>query len=311
MGTAYPSTPGVREIGSTTMRYIPELYSGKLLVKFYAATVFGAIANTDYEGEIRQQGDTVYIRSVPTIIVRDHKKGQTLVHQTPESTSVSLLVDKGKYWAFATDDVDDGQTDIKNYHDVWTTDASEQLKIKIDTDILANVFADAHASNQGLTAGVESASINLGVSGTPLQLSKTNILDVLVDCGTVLDEQNVPESGRYIVMAPIFCGMVKKSDLKDASLAGDGTSILRNGRLGMIDRFTIYSSNLLTKTSDGGETVFNMVFGQMTALTFASQLVKNENLINPTGFGTLFRGLQVYGYKVIKPEAFGWLYAYK
>ena len=297
------------------MRYIPELYSGKLLVKFYAATVFGSIANTDYEGEIKQQGDTVYIRSVPNIIIREHKKGQTLVHQTPESTAVPLLIDKGRYWAFATDDVDDAQTDIKNYHDVWTTDASEQLKISIDRDILANVFADAHASNQGSTAGLESSSINLGETAAPLPLTKANILDVLVDCGTVLDEQNVPESGRYIVMAPIFCGMIKKSDLKDASLAGDGTSILRNGRVGMIDRFTIYSSNLLTKTADTFEgdavTVFNMVFGQMTALTFASQLVKNENLKNPTGFGTLFRGLQVYGYEVIKPEAFGHLYAFK
>lgn len=221
------------------------------------------------------------------------------------------MIDKGKYWAFSTDDVDDAQTDIKNYHDVWTTDASEQLKISIDTQILADIFSDAHASNQGLTAGLKSASINLGVSGTPLALTKSNVTDVLVDMGTVLDEQDVPESGRYVVFPPAFCGLIKKSDLKDASLAGDATSILRNGRVGMIDRFTIYASNLLTTTADGGNTVFNSIFGQMTALTFASQLVKNENLTNPSGFGTLFRGLQVYGWKVVKPEALGWLYAYK
>jgi len=50
MPGVYPPTAGFRNIGSSTMRYIPELYSGKLLVKFYSATVFGAIANTDYEG---------------------------------------------------------------------------------------------------------------------------------------------------------------------------------------------------------------------------------------------------------------------
>lgn len=32
--------------------FIPEIWSGKLLVKFYAATVLAAISNTDYEGEI-------------------------------------------------------------------------------------------------------------------------------------------------------------------------------------------------------------------------------------------------------------------
>ncbi len=35
---------------STTGLYIPEIWSGKTLVKFYKTTVFGAIANTQYQG---------------------------------------------------------------------------------------------------------------------------------------------------------------------------------------------------------------------------------------------------------------------
>ena len=108
-----------------------------------------------------------------------------------------------------------------------------------------------------------------------------------------------------------MAGLIKKSDIKDASLAGDGTSIMRNGRLGMIDRFTLYMSNLLTSTSDSGHTCFSMLFGTKHALTFASQLVENENLMNPWGFGRLYRGLQVFGYEVIKPEALGVLYGHK
>jgi len=30
--------------------FIPEIWSAKLLIKFYAATVLAAISNTDYEG---------------------------------------------------------------------------------------------------------------------------------------------------------------------------------------------------------------------------------------------------------------------
>ena len=40
-----------------------------------------------------------------------------------------------------------------------------------------------------------------------------------------------------------------------------------------------------------------------SAITFASQIAKVESLPNPNDFGTLVRGLNVYGYKVVKPEA--------
>jgi len=196
--------------------------------------VFGSIANTDYSGEISSQGDTVHIRTTPSITINNHAKGEQLTYENPTPTLVDLLIDKGKYYAFNADDVDKKQADY-NFMEDWTRDAAEQLKISIDTDILADTFADAHASNQGATAGIISSSFDLGVTGTPVVLTKANILDYIVNMGTVLDEQNVPETGRFVVLPPWACGMIKQSDLKDASLAGDGTSILRNGRVGMID----------------------------------------------------------------------------
>jgi hypothetical protein len=127
----------------------------------------------------------------------------------------------------------------------------------------------------------------------------------------VLDEQNVPETGRWFVIPTWAAGMIKKSDLKDASLTGDGTSPLRNGRIGQIDRFTLYSSNLLTTASDGGHNCFYSMFGHNDGITFASQLVKTETLRAQNAFADLVRGLKVYDYKTIKPESIGTLYCYK
>ncbi len=285
---------------SGTSKFVPEIWSGKLVVKFYDATVLAAIANTDYEGEIKDKGDKVYIRTRASITINDYKKGMTLNYEHPESPATELVIDKAKYFAFELKDVDKYQTDLALMNE-WTDDASEQMKITIDTDVLSVVYSQVASTNAGATAGRISKDINLGVSGTALEVDKDNILDVIVDCGTVLDEQNVPENGRYLILPARICGMIKKSDLKDASLAGDGTSILRNGRLGMIDRFTIYSSNLLHV--DSGE--YDVIFGHKAALTFASQITEIENLKNPSDFGTYTRGLQVYGYKVIKPEAMG------
>jgi hypothetical protein len=47
------------------------------------------------------------------------------------------------------------------------------------------------------------------------------------------------------------------------------------------------------------------------AVTWASQLAESGQSDNPKGFGTLVKGLQVYGHKVIKPEALGHLYIKK
>ncbi|WP_431786952.1 hypothetical protein [Vibrio harveyi] len=284
----------------STSKFVPEIWSGKLLVKFYAATVLAAIANTDYEGEIKNKGDKVIIRSRASITINDYEKGMTLAYEHPESPATELPIDKAKYFAYELKLVDKVQSDLALLNE-WSDDASEQMKIVIDTDVLGVVYTQVAPENAGATAGAISGDINLGESGTPLEVDKENILDVIVDMGTVLDEQNIPESGRYIILPARICGMIKKSDLKDASLAGDGTSILRNGRLGMIDRFTIYSSNLLHVEAGA----FDVIFGHKAALTFASQISEMEELKNPNDFGQFVRGLQVYGYKVIKPEAMG------
>jgi hypothetical protein len=73
----------------------------------------------------------------------------------------------------------------------------------------------------------------------------------------------------------------------------------------------IYISNNLTAVSDSGTSSYNMIFGHKSGLTFASQMTKMEQLKAESTFGELIRGLQVYGYEVIKPDAMGVLYGYK
>lgn len=73
------------------------IWSGKLLVKFYEATVLADISNTEYEGEISSQGDNVKIRTTPSITIRDYSKGQTLQTERPDPDVVELPIDQGKY----------------------------------------------------------------------------------------------------------------------------------------------------------------------------------------------------------------------
>lgn len=254
-------------------------------------------------------GDTVQIRTVPDITIRNYSIGQKLTRERPATAKQSLLINRGKYYSVAINDVEALQSDL-NYVEKWTDDAGRQMAISIDSQILSVIYAEANSANQGNTAGTKSSSFNLGVSGTPVVVDKDNIADYIVDMGSVLDEIDVPDdSRRWVVLPSAFLGLIKKGVLKDAHLAGDGTSIMRNGRVGMIDRFEIYRSNQLTLTTDAGNSVTNCIFGHPTAVTFASQLVENRYIDNPDDFGKLMEGLNIYGFKTIKSQALGWFYA--
>lgn len=294
----YPLNPGPPAHPDYSGKIIPTVWARKFLDKFYDASVVPAISQTDYEGEIRNMGDKVVINKVPTITITDYKMGDTLNIQRPDADTIELDIDQGHYWNFVLDDVADAQS-FANQMPIWAEDASEQLKVTVDSNCLAFLVGKAEGDNVGQTAGRISGNIDLGVAANPVTITKLNVLDYIVDHGTVLDEQNIPETGRKLVIPAWMAGLIKKSDLKDASLAGDGTSVLRNGRLGMIDRFELFTSNLLPKTG-ANHYVFAI---HPKAFSFAAQLTKTESLRAESTFGTLMRGLMVYGRQVTLPQA--------
>lgn len=288
--------------------FIPEIWASKLIVNFYDSTVLSAISNTDYEGEIKSMGDKVNIRTTPELTIRQYEKGMTLQVERPDKPKITLNIDQGDYFAAIEDDVDKVQSDI-NLLDAWTKDASEKMKIRIDSVVLSGILTDIDIYNKGATAGRISQNINLGATGSPVQITKTNVLDYIIDMGVVLDEANAPSDSRFLVIPAWVAGLIKKSDLKDASLSGDAQSIMRNGRLGMINDMTLYVSHNLNKVVDSTFNCFSIIGGNKMGLTFATQMTEMESIRAESTFGNIIRGLQVYGYKVTKGPALARLYA--
>lgn len=308
----YGAGRGTNDDYKVAAKFIPDIWSGKLQVKFYDATCLGEITNNDWEGEIKDQGDAVIIRSIANVTIRNYTKGMVLQSEVPQSTPITLNIDKGKYFQVVVDDVDATQADVKLMNS-FTDDAGEQMKITIEKDVFTNVTAAA--ANKGNTAGKYSGNIRMGATGgaNVANISKSGagtgdgttaanakpVVDHIVDMGTVLDEQSVPETGRWIVIPPVVANRIKKSDLKQVNFTGDDVSPIRNGKLGVIDRFTVYVSNNLKKV--GAE--ITLLAGTRDAISFASQMTKLETLRSTATFGDIVRGLNVYGYMVTKGEA--------
>jgi hypothetical protein len=305
-GTAYSGT------------FIPALWSGKLAQKFYAATVFGEIANTDWQGDISQMGDTVIINTIPTINIYNYSVGQSLNYDVPAPSTITLQINKGKYFGVNVNNVLELQSKPK-LMDMFTNDASMQMKITIDKDVLGGTFNGGSATNMGATAGKISGAYNLGTDTAPVSLTAANILQMITSLSSVLDEANVPETDRWLILTPTERQLLMQSNLAQAQFMGDGQSILRNGRIGQIDRFTVYVSNLTPRAaaaqnwtggaSGGTAKRHAIIAGHKSAISFASQIAKVESLQNPNDFGNLVRGLNIYGYGVTQPDSLATLVA--
>lgn len=323
MAAVYPVTGDFATSQSYSGAFIPTLWSGKLLAKFYQNTILSEITNTDYEGELKNQGDTVRIRLAPSISIQDYTAGQSLNYEVPEPIFQDMQVNKGKYFGVQVNDVLAYQADM-DLMNMFTEDAAKQLKIAIENEVFFNSFVTEGpaAANEGATAGAISASYNLGTDVAPIdQSTAENVLNAILRMASVLDEQNVPEDGRFLIISPYDRHLLMQSNIAQAYFTGDNASTIRTGKIGQLDRFSVYVSNLLPKgeagkalvsgldATSGGATLTDakarrlMVAGTTHATSFAMTVDKTEPLRNQTDFGDIVRGLAVYGRKVIKPEA--------
>ncbi|MBN2162443.1 MAG: hypothetical protein JW713_05830 [Pontiellaceae bacterium] len=304
----FPTASGVQSYHGT---YIPQIWSANILEQFYAGTCLTKITNSDYEGEIKAKGDTVHIRTGAEIEDFEYEIGGGVNAVTPKPGIIELVVDKSRGYAFNVNPLVTKQADV-DFVAQWSRDASERIKINIERAFFADVYADAHEANQGNYAGNVSGGTaggyNLGSLATPFALTKSNAVEFITSMDSVMTENDVPLNDRFAVLPEWMCHRLQNSDLKNANEMGDSKSPVRTGIIGRIGHLDIYSSNLLyhfINTTDSNSKCCYPVFGQKSAMTFAWQLVMDEELPNPTDFGRIHRGLQVYGYKVVRPEALG------
>jgi hypothetical protein len=301
--------------------FIPQIYSAKLQDKFYAASTVPAIANHNWEGEIMAFGDTVNIRKVPTVTISDYSVNSPINYQDVSDEMIQLNINQAKYYAFKVDYIDDYQSDIALI-DTITQDAAMQMAVKVDQSVLQSIYTEVLTANIIGSSESDGSVPAIGATTYGISLAEVwdgsttagmaNMLTPLLQAGQVLDTNNVPRDGqRFAVVTPEYARYLKQSDLKSVLITGDSESPLRNGYVGEIDGMKLYvSTNLLNAASSDSSNWSRMYAGHMSALTFASQFIKHEMLPLQNTFGYGIKGLQVYGFKVVKPESLVLINAY-
>jgi hypothetical protein len=262
--------------------FIPEVWSARLLEHLDKVHVYAGLMNRDYEGDIRAFGDTVHINQIGSITINDYTGADIDDPEELDSKQMDLVIDQAKYFNFQIRDIDNVQSNPK------LVDAAMQRASYGINDVVDNYLADL------LLSGAEADN-----TITASNLTSENAYDYLVDLGVVLNENNVPMLGRWVVIPPWFHGLL----LKDNRFVGNGTganqAVLQGGWVGDAAGFRIHLSNNVPK-SDG---VFSVIAGTNAAGSYAEQLVELEAFRLEKNFSDAVKGLHIYGAKVTQPDA--------
>ena len=266
--------------------FIPTIWSRNLNISLRRRLRGLELTNRNYEGEIKNAGDTLKIQRPVAINVGDYTIGSDMTLQTPTSSTLSLLIDQQKYFNFGIDDID---------------------KVQANVDLLGPYLDEG---NYALAKTVDEFIMQFAVEGhgdnviTKSAISVTTVYDKLVEAAQNMDEKDVPEDGRFCVLTPALVALIRDSaQFTSASELGD--RVKQNGFVGQAVGFDIIMSNSVYSASDGTNTVAHCMYGHPMAVTFAMQFTEIESVLSTTQFVDIVRGLLVYGAKAVKPEALG------
>ena len=295
--------------GQTNSFFLPKVYSKQVLNFFRKASVAEAITNTDYAGEIAAFGDTVRIIKEPEITVDQYERGQAITATKLTDQEVTLIIDIANAFKFIVDDIETNMSHV-NFRDVATSSAAYALRDAFDSGVIATMFSGVSASSPNhvlgsdnatdLAAGTFDGTGNLDIG---FDSSEHDTIDVLGHMARLLDEQNVPEEGRWFLASPDFYEVLASSSSKLLSVdynAGQGS--IRNGLVssGLLRGFNMYKSNNIAATSNAAG---KCLAGHISSTATAQTITNTEVLRDPDSFGDIVRGLHVYGAKVLRSEA--------
>ncbi len=272
--------------------FIPTIWSARLLENLKKSMVYAqpGVVNRDYEGEIRNAGDTVKILSVSAVTIDNYTKGQDITFQELSDAAQVLTIEKQKYFAFEVDDIDKAQS-VVNIIDSAMAEAAYGLKDSADQYVAGVMVAGVASANQ-IGTDASPVSLTAGATGS----GNTNAYEAIVNMRVKLDKANVPNEGRWLVVPPeVYALLLKDNRFVYNNLA---QQVMLNGEVGQIAGFRVLVSNNVPESSSK----WRILAGYPGAVTYAEQINKIEAIRRENRFADGIKGLHLYGAKVIRPQ---------
>ena len=262
--------------------FAPKIWAKQINRELERAMVFAEDCNRQYEGDVKQMGDTVKVLGVgkPTIT---KQVGGSIVLQDPvavEDTSVDMVINRVAYFNYLVDDIDRRQA-VGGLMDALSAESSEGTANAMDEDIAA-------------LAGTAAAP-KLFKSTTAITVD--NILKQ-IDLGVqkLMENDVKPETKIVVTVPPWFKTILRQAYVQ---LDTNNSAMLKNGRVGQYDNVIVKMSNNCHRNSDNGH---DIMLRTKRAVAFANPLTHVEPYRPEKRFADAVKGFVLYGTKIVRPK---------
>ena len=270
--------------------FSPIIYSKQVQLAFRKSTVVGDITNSDYFGEIANQGDTVRIIKEPEISVKEYARGTQVTAQDLDDEDFQLVVDKANYYAFKMDDIEEAHSHV-NFMQLATDRAAYRLADQYDQEVLGYMAGykqsalsavagtvndqvngskavstagsdelltsmklrkDSFGSITTSSAGDHSIPVaNLAPGATAVSTTTVTPMVIINRMARLLNQQQVDSQDRWLVVDPVFMELLGDENSKLVN-ADFNAAELKNGlALTNLAGFRLYVSSNLPSVGTG------------------------------------------------------------
>ena len=263
----------------------PELWAKELNRRLVDYGVMFDCVNKDWEGPIKNQGDTVHIQTPAAVTINTYNEDVDMVYENLKGDTLPLVINQAKYFGFKVPDIDKVQSNT-NLMDNYTSEAKKEV---VNTK-------DAYLHALGIAAAQDAGTV---------AITAENIYGTLVDMYAMLADANAIDadgkakdgSRPFVIVSPKVAAVIKKStEATHATKLGDDT--VRKGAILDFAGFDVKQSTLIK--NDSG---FSILAGTTEGITYAEQINKVRGLEDIKSFGTYVSGLYLYGGLAVQPKA--------
>jgi hypothetical protein len=257
------------------------VWTAKLLMALQKSLVIAQrrVVNGDYQVELSSDGKEAYIHGLADVSIQNYSKYTALTVEQLTDTRQTFALDQQKAFAFQVDQVDVAQS---------------------KPELVQSMM------NQAGYLLVESADRYLGSLygggtsiGSALTITATNVFTRILSAATLLDKNNVPREGRFLILSPDMLEFL----LQNTPYQTAASESVLNGSVSRFMGFDVLVSNNIAKTGTSPTEVHHVLAGHPIAWTFASQIQQIESVRRHDMFVDVVKGLFTFGGKIVRPTA--------
>jgi len=288
------------------------IWSARLDANLQKTLVYGALANRNYEGDAAN-ANIVAINTLGSVTTHPYNPTGSMPLDDISSTSQSLNLNQKYTFNVMIQDFTKVQSRVDLANGLMQ-EAAYAIGDRIDQFMAAlpasasyienNVTSSDAASSAG-TITIQQTVGNVAQFESSSMPASHSAASALARLGEILDKQNVPKQGRWVVVPAWFNALLNQDSKWNFQ-----PSILANGLVQgqLVSGLQVYVSNNTPGTYATDNTI---IASHPVCWTYASAIQSIE-AYRPQGyFADAIKGLYVYGGLVTKPAGFAFIRAVK